>query len=299
VQAVPADVKKSLYSAAAAQRRNPAPQVKAPRTEGAADWADIGTAALLSLHPFHVIDESEVILEDGKAILLEWLHVLSQLEATGLDGVQLLLEGEEAITAEDWSAKLQSVRMHGQALSSPSWGECQGTGRGYSCGLWSLLHAAVQRTDDVTRTLRSIRSYLSVYFKCETCAQHFAHEAQAIEKLPEGKRWGVMWLWAVHNRVNVRTAPRFGISEEGAAYPSEAACPACLDQHGQWREDQVYQFLEGVYGMGASNGTLSPSNSEVGKAEPEAEQAPLLVEEGMDSELRFKVELQDDMQLDL
>jgi hypothetical protein len=128
------------------------------------------------------------------------------------------------------------------------WRSCRGTWpgtRGYTCGVWLLLHAlAANAPSDVAAVdvLWRTRDWIQELFGCAECAEHYARALRENGwKSVRTKRGVMLTLWAAHNDVN----RAIGIEAERAAagsgsgivfgdpefpkiqWPSKAACPAC------------------------------------------------------------------------
>jgi len=148
---------------------------------------------------------------------------------------------------------------------------------GYTCGLWHLLHiitiGLVHYNVDHTPTLTTmntadmIRNYIEEYFTCDECRLNFIkmYEECRFERcnrltmdagsLDDWKQLS-LWLWEVHNDVNVRLLyeerDRNGelltdSEKETVIWPSKKDCPLCWQDGGGWNEDNVYKYLESFY----------------------------------------------------
>lgn len=68
-----------------------------------------------------------------------------------------------------------------------------------------------------------------------------------------------LWLWEVHNDVNVRlyherlsdngeeAIDPTSFDDQKVKWPSVAACPNCWHSNGSWNETEIYQYLEQQY----------------------------------------------------
>ncbi|XP_055351915.1 sulfhydryl oxidase 1-like isoform X2 [Paramacrobiotus metropolitanus] len=149
------------------------------------------------------------------------------------------------------------------------WANCQGSQsgkRGYPCALWQLFHTLTLRYYEKNRenaeanalakesgVLRGIFGLVGRFFSCSECRDNFMREANALSSQTEvlSPRNAVLWLWRVHNGVNKRLA---GDVTEDDNYPKQqfppaTLCPGCRDADGQWREDEVLQFLRAFYAV--------------------------------------------------
>jgi len=251
----PSSAQSTLYKTAAEMRRNPPAEArlqKAPRSEGKASRVDIATAAFLSIEPFHVVDESEAIVGRPQTVLRSWLTVLGTLglDTSGTDALERLAPNQNPISYQEWDTLASRFRMGGRVRKGLQWEGCKGSGRGYPCGLWTLFHAAVQGAEEkAPAVLRVIRDYMAVFFKCEECAMHFAQEAHALEAEAVDHVSSVLWLWRIHNSVNTRTGPRYGVEPALYEYPSVDTCPDCRTAEGKWDEAKVLVFMRRIYSV--------------------------------------------------
>jgi len=79
--------------------------------------------------------------------------------------------------------------------------------RGYTCGLWQLLHTLASRLPDTDNSgavwLAAVKGFVSSYFQCTECAKHFVRHAGGEEAVAVArKRDAVLWMWRTHNIVS-------------------------------------------------------------------------------------------------
>uniref|UniRef100_A0A3Q2XCR3 Sulfhydryl oxidase n=2 Tax=Hippocampus comes TaxID=109280 RepID=A0A3Q2XCR3_HIPCM len=141
------------------------------------------------------------------------------------------------------------------------WVACQGSQphlRRYPCGVWTLFHLLTVQAkkagdSDPAEVLSAMTGYISNFFGCRPCAEHF--ENMARESLSEVNTFtdSILWLWARHNRVNNRIA---GALSDDPNFPKIQWPPpdTCADCHGvkengehKWHIKQVLSFLEDYY----------------------------------------------------
>ena len=172
---------------------------------------------------------------------------------------------EREMSGEAWAKGLET---HQTELGRPlpvngSWVACQGSQakwRGYPCSLWTIFHAltvAAYKADGLKDpafkpqlVLSAIYGFVSNFFGCADCVQHFSEHAEKIQtdvKQPEDV---VLWLWRVHNDANRRTK---GTLSSDPAFPKEQfppalLCPKCRDEEGEWDLGMVLGFLMKFYG---------------------------------------------------
>jgi hypothetical protein len=165
-------------------------------------------------------------------------------------------------------------------------------GAGYTCGLWQLLHLVTigmvhhnqqqietnknqhQSLDtnllSTMRTADTIRNYIEYYFTCDECRLNFIQMYEncnferctrlSMDSSLEPSDWKelALWLWEVHNDVNVRLlheesskkSDGDGVTkgdEERVKWPSIEDCPLCWYDGGGWNDEVVYRYLDSVY----------------------------------------------------
>lgn len=158
-------------------------------------------------------------------------------------------------------------------------------GLGYSCGLWSLFHivsvgvierhrAVLGARDQISTSFvaQIMRNYIEHFFGCEECQQYFlgmyddcgfdhCRRFKQPKKLPPPDSWNqfALWLWEVHNDVNLKVHEAEAKSEdrvlsrqekELSAWPSTEICPNCKDRRGRWNMDAVLSHLKKQYWPG-------------------------------------------------
>ncbi|KAK9868642.1 hypothetical protein WJX84_009818 [Apatococcus fuscideae] len=112
----------------------------------------------------------------------------------------------------------------------PEWFMCQGSksgSRGYTCGLWLLLHSLAARVEP-SKTggavwMSAIKGFVGRYFQCSDCAQHFMEMAsEPAAAHVKTRKQAIIWMWSAHNRVNARLAEEDADSQAGdPASPKE------------------------------------------------------------------------------
>ncbi|XP_016146013.1 sulfhydryl oxidase 1-like [Sinocyclocheilus grahami] len=144
------------------------------------------------------------------------------------------------------------------------WVGCQGSQahfRGYPCAVWTLFHvlsvqAKEMSSPDPQDVLQAMRSYVSSFFGCRSCATHFESMAQESMDHVTSLSTAVLWLWSHHNRVNNRLAGE--LSEDPhfpkIQWPSPELCPSChgLKKTGEhnWNQEEVLTFLRNYFSSG-------------------------------------------------
>ena len=148
---------------------------------------------------------------------------------------------------------------------------------GFTCGLWTLLHAltfsAPAAGISPRATAAAIRGFVAHFFACADCRDNFLamydncdygrcdfaggdeaqlasldpaqlHGARAPRPAHE-QRQLVLWLWRAHNDVNVRLAKENALETGAWEWPSLALCVACIAP--TWEEDRVFDYLASAY----------------------------------------------------
>ncbi|KAF3495947.1 hypothetical protein DY000_02057646 [Brassica cretica] len=132
--------------------------------------------------------------------------------------------------------------------------------RGFSCGLWILMHSLSVRIEDGESqfAFTALCDFINNFFMCDECRRHF-HDMCLSVKTPFKKaRDVVLWLWSTHNKVSERLKkdeeslgtgdPKF----PKMIWPPKQLCSSCyLTSTGNnidWDHDEVYKFLKEYYG---------------------------------------------------
>ena len=114
-------------------------------------------------------------------------------------------------------------------------------------------------TSSGNEVLVAVRAYMEHFFGCAECSKNFQKEAENVETEVRNGKESVLWLWATHNRVNLRL---HGDQSEDPVhqkryFPPYILCRACYknlamdDGHPSWILDQVLYFLVRFYGRDA------------------------------------------------
>ena len=150
---------------------------------------------------------------------------------------------------------LASRHMCGDtAGNEPHWDTCLGTQegtRGYTCGVWLLLHAlaarvgadadGVELTGDAAtyageRWMAAVEGWITRFFPCDECRSHFLEMIDDDGESVQGASDALLWSWRAHNRVNERLAvARRNGEEDGSSdpehpkrqWPTTKDCASC------------------------------------------------------------------------
>ena len=237
---------------------------------------------------------------DAKNALRKWLALLHralppEMKATHKQIDALQKNFDEVASSED--ALLKAV--DGVKLDSNTWSLSCTKGdhhKGYTCGLWSMFHIISvglvehntneEEGDNMNQiatmdAANSLRDYISHFFGCEECRKNFVRSydncdfgrCQRLSDDPGGSadtwREFALWLFEVHNAVNVRLQ-REKAQREGkprptaedkwqAKWPSAKACPRCWTGDDSWNKDAVYEYLRSEYWP--TGGAISGGNN--------------------------------------
>jgi len=124
---------------------------------------------------------------------------------------------------------------------SAGWRSCKGTkpgNRGFSCGLWNIVHMLAAKSTDGTalKDLHAMRNTIISFFACESCREHFAK--MPLPKTPTlSRKEAQLWWWRTHNLVNKRVkriedkAKDWDPGFPKVQWPSKEQCPACRSQN--------------------------------------------------------------------
>jgi len=197
-------------------------------------------------------------------ILLDFMDVLARRfpETSGDSSCRASLSNLVTRVREDWSSLTSrsgldedrvrinpdTVEAEWQLCDTPwddytaGWRSCKGTvpgTRGFTCGLWTLLHSLAAQGEDAEaqHDLNATRSALGEFFDCVDCREHFM-------KIPfdssdgQTKRNAQLWWWRAHNIVNMRVEEIEKDSGDGdpafpkVMWPTSDICRACRKSQG-------------------------------------------------------------------
>lgn len=137
--------------------------------------------------------------------------------------------GKQMMNIEDWKKAVVSagipIRGTPDALQ---WRTCKGSSwryRGFTCGLWLLYHSMVVPARPEDKVLDAIVQYVSNFFTCADCRNHF----KAL-KIVEGPN-PVLQLWGAHNAVSRRLAKGNAGNDPMVPkrlFPDRTLCATCF-----------------------------------------------------------------------
>lgn len=255
---------------------------------------------LASAHPLRVcadgaraiVDASDELwpAEDGDMAGVRARLAEARVCGDGLDALLSQTVSQTVSTSETGKA--------GTNASSREWRSCAGSvegTRGYTCGLWTLLHALAARApgpEGGAAWFEKTTGWIEHFFPCDDCRAHFLAMAAEVPRGEIGEivtaRDAQLWLWRAHNEVNARLAAREARGEGAgsgdpafpkAQWPAYAACEACrdvaagagandlagADEAVRWDEEAVAAFLTVYFhGVGAPRLELGDGKSALG-----------------------------------
>ncbi|MCL7044165.1 hypothetical protein MKW94_002209 [Papaver nudicaule] len=172
---------------------------------------------------------------------------------------------QEAIVSRGKDA----VQVCGKEVPRGYWIYCRGSKnetRGFSCGLWVLLHSLSVRIEDGESdfAFKTTCEFIHDFFVCEECRQHFYEMCSRVSSPFKKATDYALWLWTAHNQVNERLIKEEATHKTGdpkfpkMIWPPRQLCPSCyLSQPSRgkndtvaidWNKDEVYKFLANYYG---------------------------------------------------
>ncbi|CAE7392001.1 QSOX1 [Symbiodinium pilosum] len=220
---------------------------EAPATSIAADSVLHQREVLRDALPaLHLVDAEVAILyslsqgaflkgsEDGKLTgdnlgeLLRWLDFLGgRLPGSGQRDLKALAEKtREAISSSATGDALsvsdfqKLLAKHGLDRAPPEagikpdayWRRC----KGFTCGLWTLFHIlsqarGIQPEIAGQELLTRIRGFVSHFFGCQQCREHFLEAFDSCKfdhchLRADDDAGAALWLWKMHNDVTLRVA---------------------------------------------------------------------------------------------
>lgn len=231
---------------------------------------------------FDIILEHKMIKSETRASLIKFLQLMvahhpSRRCRKGSAGI--LVNFDDLWPSDMWSAdKQESVngrgkgatrnfQICGKEVPRGYWMFCRGSKndtRGFSCGLWVLLHSLSVRIEDGESHMAFTATcdFIHNFFICEECRQHFYDMCSSVS-IPFNKtRDYVLWLWNAHNKVNERLMKEEESLGTGdpkfpkAIWPPKQLCPSCYPSQREnnensridWDNDEVFKFLASYYG---------------------------------------------------
>uniref|UniRef100_A0A2P2JPU4 Sulfhydryl oxidase n=1 Tax=Rhizophora mucronata TaxID=61149 RepID=A0A2P2JPU4_RHIMU len=226
---------------------------------------------------FDIIYEHKMIKSETRASLIKFLQLLvahhpskrcREGSAEVLVNFDDLWSDDKKEVVSDVKSILGNFQICGKEVPRGYWMFCRGSRndtRGFSCGLWVLLHSLSVRIDNGESqfAFTAVRDFIHNFFICEECRQHFYQMCSSVSSPFNTSREFALWLWSAHNKVNDRLMkeeltlgtgdPKF----PKMVWPPKQLCSSCYRSMSHrengisqidWDEDEVYKFLTDHYG---------------------------------------------------
>ncbi|KAK3134899.1 hypothetical protein QOZ80_5BG0412160 [Eleusine coracana subsp. coracana] len=233
-------------------------------------------------HALQIILEHKMIKPETRDSLIRFLQILvahHPSKRCRRGSADLLINFDDhwptnlSLSSQESSRLLGSVAVDnhwicGKEVPRGYWMFCRGSRsdtRGFSCGLWVLMHSLTVRVGDgeSQSTFTSICDFIHNFFICEECRKHFYEMCSSVSVPFKSARDLALWLWSTHNKVNERLMKEEKELGTGDAsfpkviWPPTQLCPSCYRSSSrtadeavqvEWDEDEVFQFLVNYYG---------------------------------------------------
>ncbi|KAK9276798.1 hypothetical protein L1049_006334 [Liquidambar formosana] len=231
---------------------------------------------------FDIIVEHKMIKSDTRASLIKFLqlsvaHHPSRRCRKG--SAEVLVNFDDLCPSDMWSANKQEIvgngkgvlrnfQICGKEVPRGYWMFCRGSKndtRGFSCGLWVLLHSLSVRIEDGESqfAFTATCDFIHNFFICEECREHFYEMCSSVTSPFNKTRDFALWLWSAHNKVNERLMKEEANLETGdpkfpkIIWPPKQLCSSCYFPRSRknngtsqidWDQDEVFKFLTHYYG---------------------------------------------------
>ncbi|PWA43013.1 quiescin-sulfhydryl oxidase 2 [Artemisia annua] len=231
---------------------------------------------------FDIILKHKMIKPDTRATLIKFMQLMVSHHPSmrcRRGSADILVNFDDLYPSNKWlenkhehengtgHGALGKFEICGKEVPRGYWMFCRGSKndtRGFSCGLWVLLHSLSVRVEDGESQLAFTTTcdFVHQFFICEECSQHFYNMCSRVSTPFSSARDFVLWLWTAHNEVNQRlkkTEASLGTGDPKfpkSIWPSKQLCPTCYTNHNQneesssidWDRDEVFKFLGIYYG---------------------------------------------------
>ncbi|KAJ6431762.1 hypothetical protein OIU84_019107 [Salix udensis] len=236
---------------------------------------------------FEIIIEHKMIKQHTRVSLIKFLQLFSGSSSfkeiicirCRKGSAEVLVNFDDLCPPDMWSPDKQEVLSNGKGMLGNFqvcgkevprgyWMFCRGSKndtRGFSCGLWALLHSLSVRIEDGESqfAFRSVCDFIHNFFMCEDCRQHFYQMCSSVTVPFNTSRDFALWLWSTHNKVNERLMKKEASLGTGdpkfpkVIWPPKQLCSLCDLSHSRrengisqidWDMDEVYKFLTDYYG---------------------------------------------------
>ncbi|XP_017226956.1 sulfhydryl oxidase 2 isoform X2 [Daucus carota subsp. sativus] len=230
---------------------------------------------------FNLILEHKMIKSKTRASFIEFLQLIVAHHPSRRcrkGSANILVNFDDLCPSDILSGKKQECMTSGPITLSNShicgsevprgyYMFCRGSNnetRGFSCGLWVLLHSLSVRIEDGESQMAfsATCKFIHNFFICEECRQHFYEMCSSVSNPFNSTRDYALWLWTAHNNVNSRLMKEEASQGTGdpkfpkMMWPPKQLCPSCYLQSPQsdaenqidWDQNEVFKFLASYYG---------------------------------------------------
>ncbi|MQM18585.1 hypothetical protein Taro_051582 [Colocasia esculenta] len=232
---------------------------------------------------FDIILEHKMIKPDTEAPFIKFLQLISAHHPSKRcrrGSAEILVNFDDvwpldslSTSAKDMDSPhdmsmLKNFQICGKEVPRGYWIFCHGSKkdtRGFSCGLWVLIHSLSVRVRDEESYLafNTICDFIHNFFVCEECRRHFYKMCSSVTTPFNTTRDLALWFWSTHNRVNdrlMKTEKALGTGDPKfpkMRWPPKQLCPSCYRSPGRinngtllvdWNKDEVFSFLVRYYG---------------------------------------------------
>ncbi|XP_019426511.1 PREDICTED: sulfhydryl oxidase 2-like isoform X2 [Lupinus angustifolius] len=225
---------------------------------------------------FDIILEHKMIKPETRASLIKFLQLLVAHHPSRRcrkGSAELLVSFDDLYPTDFWSnneqeadkGSVSNLKICGKDVPRGYWTFCRGSKndtRGFSCGLWVLLHSLSVRIEDGESqfAFNATCDFVRNFFICEECRQHFYKMCSSVSSTFNKAHDYALWLWSTHNKVNERLSKEESSLGTGdpnfpkTIWPPKQLCPSCYLGHDhrnnkiEWNQDEVYKFLVTYYG---------------------------------------------------
>ncbi|XP_022776368.1 sulfhydryl oxidase 2-like isoform X2 [Durio zibethinus] len=233
---------------------------------------------------FDIIVEHKMIKSETRASLIKFVQLLVAHHPSRRcrkGSAEVLVNFDDLCPLDTWSSDrhdvatndmkgvLSNFNICGKEVPRGYWMFCRGSKndtRGFSCGLWVLMHSLSVRIEDGEShfAFTSICDFIHNFFICEDCRQHFHEMCSSVTSPFKKARDFALWLWSAHNQVNERLMKEEASMKTGdpkfpkIIWPPKQLCPSCYhysqspkdkgSKQIDWDQDEVFKFLISYYG---------------------------------------------------
>ncbi|XP_010254441.1 PREDICTED: sulfhydryl oxidase 2-like isoform X2 [Nelumbo nucifera] len=232
---------------------------------------------------FDIIFEHKMIKSETRDPLIRFLQLLVAHHPSRRcrkGSAEILLNFDDLWPSDLWPVNIEKnatyhgndafkgFQICGKEIPRGYWIFCRGSKnetRGYSCGLWVLLHSLSVRLEDGESHIAftAICDFIHNFFICQECRRHFYEMCSTVSYPFNKTSQFALWLWDTHNKVNERLKKEEESLGTGdpkfpkMLWPPKQLCPSCYrslkkksdgTSQVEWNLDAVFKFLVGYYG---------------------------------------------------